>query len=334
MISWEDCNLLPTINRHKTSTISNISNIYRLINYENNGSTSSWSFWTHSLAIHQVQLFLIVILNHHDKYAFTFFKPINDCLGRILREMFILYHIVMQVVSQEFCTCWPAMSVKNSKEAHLWPFNIHMLFIFRFHNIQNDTHSIFIILSDDSLVSISSICLDNSTFLVRSFGYFMILQLESFWIEYSWVFSKKQSLNIHELNITVLVRFLCREWWFHILSLNNGIWLQRWITTQSWACLDWHASRFTRFTMTIFAFCSVNLNSGLPRWESSVRKLIHSSNSLARFHLLLLIINHIIWHHLPASSKHNIFLYLIELLRLRFFMSDLTSLWDYAFNAG
>lgn len=61
----------------------------------------------------------------------------------------------MEVVSQEIGARIPTVSIENAKEGTFWP--IITFFTGRLHNVKNDGYSVFIVVSDNSLVSIGSI---------------------------------------------------------------------------------------------------------------------------------------------------------------------------------
>lgn len=65
-----------------------------------------------------------------------------------------------------------SMTIIDTKERALWPF--FMLTVLRFHNIQDDWYSIFVIVSHKTLVSIGSICSNYTVSLHTAFCRFMI----------------------------------------------------------------------------------------------------------------------------------------------------------------
>lgn len=130
----------------------------------------------------------------------------NQCLPWILREMFALNYKVMQVVSKVFGAYMTTMTVENSKEAHLRPFTIP-LFVLGLQNIQDNTDSVLVVFSNDTLVSISGICLHDSAFFIWCLSDFMIFELEGLRVERYGVLSKEQSLHINKCHILWAIRF-------------------------------------------------------------------------------------------------------------------------------
>lgn len=134
---------------------------------------------------------------------FAFSETLYNRFFSITWEIRILYHIVMQIISKIVSTGRTTMTVKDSKETNLRPFLIDCeYFTLGLDYIQNDTYSVFIVISDNALVSISCISFNDSTRFIRSFSYFMILQLKLFRVYRSWILTKYQSLNIYKLDIT------------------------------------------------------------------------------------------------------------------------------------
>ena len=69
----------------------------------------------------------------------------------------------MQLVSQEVCACSTSMTIVDSKERTSRP--LINLLEFRFDDIQNDGDSIFIVVSDNTLMCISCVAANYSILL-------------------------------------------------------------------------------------------------------------------------------------------------------------------------
>jgi hypothetical protein len=68
------------------------------------------------------------------------------------------------------------MSVKDSEETYLRPLYRQVGLALRLQDVQNNRHSVFIVLSDNALVSVGSIRLNKSTLFLGCLGRLMILQ--------------------------------------------------------------------------------------------------------------------------------------------------------------
>ena len=83
------------------------------------------------------------------------------------------------------------MSVKNSEETDLRPFYVQMGLAFWFEDVKNYRHSIFVVLSNNALVCVSSIRFDHTTLLLRRFSWLVILQQQRFWVQHWRVFPEQ-----------------------------------------------------------------------------------------------------------------------------------------------
>ena len=82
------------------------------------------------------------------------------------------------------------MPVKHSKEANLWPLNVQFSLALGLKNIKNDTDAIFVVLTNNALVSVGSITFNDSTFLSAGFCRLMVLQKQLFRVKNWWVFTE------------------------------------------------------------------------------------------------------------------------------------------------
>lgn len=65
-------------------------------------------------------------LDQIDKLAFALSKSGRDRLFGLLREIFILYHKVVQIVAEVVCAGRTPMTIKHAKEAYLGPVNVQV----------------------------------------------------------------------------------------------------------------------------------------------------------------------------------------------------------------
>lgn len=106
------------------------------------------------------------------------------------------------------------MTIKHSKEANLGPFDLYIGFVLWLQDVENNGHTVFIVISYNPLVGVGGVRLYDTALLLRGFGWLVVLQLNSLWVQRGWVFAKQQSLNLHELNVRILVllaRKRCRD---------------------------------------------------------------------------------------------------------------------------
>ena len=94
-------------------------------------------------------------------------EAILDRLDGLTGEILVLDNELVKVVSQEIGADVTAMAIIDSKEGALGPLAPTELLRLRLHNIQDYSDSIFVVITDDALVSISSIGCDDSVALGR-----------------------------------------------------------------------------------------------------------------------------------------------------------------------
>jgi hypothetical protein len=148
----------------------------------------------------QLLLSLEISLHHRYEGVLALAEALYQRLLGVLGEVFTLNNKVMQVVSKVLCANMTTMAVKDTKEAHLRPIALPML-ILGLQDIQDNTDSVLIVLSDNALIGIGSIGLDYAALLVRSLGNLMVLQLKCLRIKWDWVFTKQKGLHIYKCYI-------------------------------------------------------------------------------------------------------------------------------------
>jgi hypothetical protein len=100
---------------------------------------------------------------------FSFGNSIFNCNFRILWEVFISHNKLMKLVSEIICTSGSSMAIIYGKERASWPF--FNLLKFWFDYIQNNRNSIFIIISNNSLMGIGRITTYNSVLFTGKLGW-------------------------------------------------------------------------------------------------------------------------------------------------------------------
>lgn len=93
------------------------------------------------------------------------------------------------------------MSVENSEETDLWPLNFDMLLVLRFEDVKDDGHAVLVVVSDDSLIRVGGVRLDDATLLRTRLCGLVVLQLDRLRVQGRRVLTKEKCLNFNELNI-------------------------------------------------------------------------------------------------------------------------------------
>lgn len=77
----------------------------------------------------------------------------------------------MEVVSQKVSTSVSTVPVKDSEERAFWPV-LHILLAWGLHDVEDYTNSVFIIVSNDSLICVGCISDDASILSYTTLGWF------------------------------------------------------------------------------------------------------------------------------------------------------------------
>jgi hypothetical protein len=103
------------------------------------------------------------------------------------------------------------MTIENAEESTFWP--VVTFLIRRLHDVKNYGDTVLIIVSDYSLISISSISRDYAILSDRALCLFKVWQLDSVWI---WIrcVSKEQGIDIcHTRGLRGLRRYPNTSTW-------------------------------------------------------------------------------------------------------------------------
>ena len=151
MVFGEWSELLAVVARHDSSGITCVRYPDVVINNKHNNSTRAW-FVSH----------LHLVLSHEG--LFGLHKTGEECFFRVHWESWLVCDDVVEVVSQEFSAAVPSMSIKHGEKRsllyartkwliRLWPWLLQ---------IQNNRDPIFIVISWSSVMSVSSIALNEA----------------------------------------------------------------------------------------------------------------------------------------------------------------------------
>jgi hypothetical protein len=101
---------------------------------------------------------------------FCFFVSINNSLSWILRKLLVFYNKLMQIVTKEVGTGVSSMAIKHPEKAAFGPI-INIFFRWWLHYIQNYAYSIFVVVSDDTLIGVGSVAHDESILSHAAFSW-------------------------------------------------------------------------------------------------------------------------------------------------------------------
>ena len=146
-------------------------------------------------------------LNSVEEVALGFLVAVDYGLLRILGELRVLYNELMKVVSKEISTSVATMAVEDTKERALGP-EFYVLFSRRLHDIEYDTDSVFIVVTDDSLVGVRSISNNTSVFSDTTFCWLPRRKIQRKRIR-RWSVTKQESLDVNFFASHWLCSLLC-----------------------------------------------------------------------------------------------------------------------------
>ena len=93
-----------------------------------------------------------------------------------MREVLIFDDELMQIVSQEISAYSSSMPVIDAEEGALWPLLALIVLRLWLHDVENDGDSVFVVVSDDTLIGIGSISCHQTIPLVRKLRILIIRQ--------------------------------------------------------------------------------------------------------------------------------------------------------------
>ena len=150
MVSAQGNHLLASSWTQHCSTISNICSVADITHDQNDNSTRSWSLYN----CHRSSS-LILRLAHLQEPCLSFCKPSLNSLLRLPREAFLFNDKVVEIVSEEFSASTASMAIVYPKERASGPH--FLLSMLRLDDIQNDRHSILIIVPLNTLMCVSRV---------------------------------------------------------------------------------------------------------------------------------------------------------------------------------
>lgn len=157
VISREDANLISCVNRHNCSRVTDVDYINHVVNYHNDSSTGAGALRTNGLACHQVLGTGLCLFNQRQKVALALSKAFFDGLDRVLGELVVLNHKVVQVISQVISTGRASVPIEDTEKADLRPVHVEVGFVLGLEYIQDDGDAVFVVVSDDALIGVGCV---------------------------------------------------------------------------------------------------------------------------------------------------------------------------------
>lgn len=113
---------------------------------------------------------------HGKEFLFSFVETVYDGLFRIFREAGFLDNVVVEMVSQELSARGTTMAIVNAEKGAFGPFFVFP--VVRLDDVEDDTHSVFVVVPDQTLVSIGCVTSHHSVPLVGASGLLVVRDLD------------------------------------------------------------------------------------------------------------------------------------------------------------
>ena len=135
----------PKLRGHDGPGIANISNVYNALCNEQDYCTTTRS------------IFNLLDISLH-KFCFSHATTIFDCSHYVQGELRLRCYDVVQLVSKKFSAALTTMPVENSKKLNLFLRLLRVVWLkTRLLQIKNDRNPVFIVIPENSIVSVGSI---------------------------------------------------------------------------------------------------------------------------------------------------------------------------------
>lgn len=157
MISREDADLRTSIDRHDGPRVAYIDDVNHFIDHHDDSGAGAGPLGPHRLACHQMLRSGLRLLYETQKVALALPKAFSDGLHRILWKLLILDDEVVQVVPEIVSTGRASVAIKDAKETDLRPFNVEMLLILGLEDVEDDGHTVLVVVTNDALICVGCV---------------------------------------------------------------------------------------------------------------------------------------------------------------------------------
>ena len=162
MILRKEEDLFTSIDRHDCSAVSNIGNVAQVPDNKDDDSARPAS-------LNEVFLWPALFVSPLKEHPLGLRKSILDSNSRVLGEVIVSDNQLVELVPQEIRARSPSMAIVYREEGAPGPL-FHLLEL-RLDDVQNNGHSVFIIVPDDTLMRVGSVATDDSVLLASELGW-------------------------------------------------------------------------------------------------------------------------------------------------------------------
>jgi len=162
MISSQRKNPLTLVTRHDSSAITNVRNIAHFLDNEHHNSTRSALISDFPISLDFLQ-----------KCCLSFRETCPYGFPGVFDKTWFFDDKLMQIISEVICAICSTMAVIYAKKWASWPRTILLIWL-GLQDVQNNWHSVFIVVPDEALVGVSCVASNHSISLARCFGWLIV----------------------------------------------------------------------------------------------------------------------------------------------------------------
>jgi len=138
VVTGADGDLRTSIDGHDAPTVTNVDHKRCIIDDHDYCGAGARPLRANLLTWHGVLGSCLRNFNKVEEAALAFSETSQNRFIRVLREVLILHDEVMKIVAQVVSTGSPTMTIEDSEEADLRPFDVQMCFTLWLKNVKND----------------------------------------------------------------------------------------------------------------------------------------------------------------------------------------------------
>mmetsp|Transcript_19643 Transcript_19643/g.30295 ORF Transcript_19643/g.30295 Transcript_19643/m.30295 type:complete len:201 (-) Transcript_19643:1586-2188(-) len=187
MIFGEKENLLASIDRHDSSAVSDVAHVAQVPHDQDNDGTRTTS-------LHEIFFGLALLVSPLEEHLLGFGDSVLDGYFWVAWEVLVTHYELVELVSQEISASGASVAIVDCEEGAPGPL-LHLLEL-RLNDVEDNGDSVFVVVTNDTLVSISCIATNHPVLLASELG---------------WVVGLNEAINLFLLHLHVLLLLLYRH---------------------------------------------------------------------------------------------------------------------------
>ena len=142
---------------------------------------------------------------HGEELLLSLVEAVNNGLFRVFRKSGFLDNVVVEMIPQELGAGRTAMSVVNAEKGAFGPFFVFP--VVRLDDVEDDADSVFVVVPDQTLISVCCVASNHSVPLVGASGLLVVWNLDSG----AWLQRILPRFVVFDLLVHHLLCLGCRE---------------------------------------------------------------------------------------------------------------------------